>query len=243
VDAMSVIYEPKGRAAEYSPLAANLYKGCGHGCTYCYAPLILRTNRESFRMAQPRTILRELERDAKKLKNDERPILLCFTCDPYQPIDTEYKYTRRAIEVLHRYNLKVTILTKGAKRSERDFDLLAAHPELSTYATTLVFADERERQQYEPYAPSTQERIATLKKAHEFGISTWVSLEPVFHPEDAYKLIKQTHKFVDMFKVGKLNYSEEAKKVDWHEFCIEVIELLQSLGKDYYIKKDLLKFL
>lgn len=240
---MNIIYEPKGRAAEYSPLAANLYRGCGHGCTYCYAPLILRTNKESFRAAQPRNILRDFERDAKKLKNDKRPILLCFTCDPYQQIDVEYKYTRRAIEILHRNNLKVTILTKGGKRSERDFDLLAAHPELSTYAATLVFTDEGERQQYEPYTASTAERITTLKKAYELGISTWVSLEPVFHPEDAYKLIKQTYKFVDMFKVGKLNYSEEAKKVDWHEFCIGVIELLESLGKEYYIKKDLLKFL
>lgn len=240
---MNIIYKPKGRAAEYSPLAANLYKGCGHGCTYCYAPLILRTDHESFKKAQPRNILRELERDAKKLKGDKRPVLLCFTCDPYQPIDVEYKYTRRAIEILHRNNLKVTILTKGGKRSERDFDLLAAHPELSTYAATLVFRDEREWQQYEPYAAPTAERITTLKKAYELGISTWVSLEPVFHPEDAYELIKQTYKFVDMFKVGKLNYSEEAKKVNWHEFCIGVIELLESLGKEYYIKKDLLRFL
>lgn len=240
---MGIIYEPKGRAGEYAPLAANLYKGCGHGCAYCYAPHILRMDKAIFENAQPRNVLREFERDAKKLKNDKRPVLLCFTCDPYQPIDAEYKYTRRAIEILHKNNLKVTILTKGGKRSERDFDLLATHPELSTYATTLVFTDERERQQYEPYAALTAERIASLKKAYEFGISTWVSLEPVFHPEDAYKLIKQTHKFVDMFKVGKLNYSEETKKVNWHEFCIEVIGLLESLSKKYYIKKDLLVYL
>ena len=241
---MGIIYEPKGRAGEYSPLAANLYKGCGHGCTYCYAPSILRIDRETFQNAQPRNnILRELERDAKKLKGDNRPILLCFTCDPYQLIDIEYKHTRRAIEILHRYNLKVTILTKGGKRSERDFGLLSAHPELSTYAVTLVFTDETERRQYEPYAAPTQERIESLKKAHELGISTWVSLEPVFHTEDAYVIIEQTHKFIDMFKIGKLNYLEEANKVDWHEFGTEVVRLLQSLGKHYYIKKDLERLL
>ena len=35
---MPIIYEPRGKAAEYSPLAANLYAGCGHGWLYCYAP-------------------------------------------------------------------------------------------------------------------------------------------------------------------------------------------------------------
>ena len=34
---MSIIYEPKGKAREYSPLAVNLYRGCSHGCLYCYA--------------------------------------------------------------------------------------------------------------------------------------------------------------------------------------------------------------
>ena len=44
-----IIYEPKGRAREYSPLAANLYRGCGHGCIYCYAPAVTFTAREVFR--------------------------------------------------------------------------------------------------------------------------------------------------------------------------------------------------
>lgn len=45
---MNVIYEPKGKAGEYSPLAVNLYRGCDHGCTYCYAPAATRTARETF---------------------------------------------------------------------------------------------------------------------------------------------------------------------------------------------------
>jgi len=70
-----------------------------------------------------------------------------------------------------------------------------------------------------------------------------VSLEPVFYPEDAYELIRRTHKFVDVFKVGKLNYLPEAQEVDWRDFVQKVVTLLERLGKKYYIKKDLQRFL
>jgi len=42
---MAVIYEPKGMALEYAPLACNLYRGCQHGCRYCYAPNCLFMSR------------------------------------------------------------------------------------------------------------------------------------------------------------------------------------------------------
>ncbi len=51
---MKVIYEPRGAAFEYSPLAANLFRGCSHGCTYCYAPACLRMSRDNFGKATVR---------------------------------------------------------------------------------------------------------------------------------------------------------------------------------------------
>ena len=87
---MSIIYEPSGRAREYSQSAANLYKGCGHGCIYCYAPDAIRMDRADF-YANPsarRNVLRELEKDCVRLEGKEtRPILLSFSSDPYQPLD------------------------------------------------------------------------------------------------------------------------------------------------------------
>ena len=52
---MSVIYEPKGKAREYSPLALNLYLDCSHGCKYCYAPAIQRQGDGYYTVASPRT--------------------------------------------------------------------------------------------------------------------------------------------------------------------------------------------
>ena len=66
---MNVIYEPKARAAEYAPLAVNLYTGCLHSCRYCYAPDVARKKRSVFHtQVKPRkNILRLLENDCKKL--------------------------------------------------------------------------------------------------------------------------------------------------------------------------------
>lgn len=241
----TIIYETKGRAREYCELAANLYRGCGHGCTYCYAPLAIRTRRDDFCQPQVRDgVMYKFEKDAIELrdKGETRPILLSFTTDPYQPLDVETQLTRKAIKILHQGKLKVSILTKGGKRSERDFDLLSERPELSEYGTTLVFADEAWRETIEPGAAPTAERIESLKKAHGLGIFTYVSLEPVWFPEQTLQLINLTHEFVDLFKVGKLNYNKQQHNVDWKEFKAEVIRKLNGYNSKYYIKEDLKKY-
>lgn len=237
-----IIYETRGRAREYCELAANLYRGCSHGCIYCYAPSATYKTRENFTQACVRQdVISKLEKDAILLEKqgEERPILLSFTTDPYQPLDTEEELTRKAIEILHSHGLKVNILTKGGKRSERDFDLLSANPELSEYGVTLVFTDEKQRLEVEPFATSTAERIDSLRKAHELRIKTYVSLEPVWDSKQTLELIDLTHEFVDLYKVGKLNYHPRQKETDWVEFKKDVINKLQSYKKDYLLKKEL----
>jgi DNA repair photolyase len=241
----TIIYEPRGRAKEYSELAANLYSGCDHACSYCYAPLATRKKRDTFCLSKPRDgVLKKFLNDAEELErqNEKRSILLSFTTDPYQSLDVKYQLTREAIKILHNHNLCVSILTKGGKRSERDFDLLSKNKNRSEYGITLVFIDEEMRQKMEPGAAPVVERIEALKKAHKLGIKTYVSLEPVWFPEDALKFIDMTHDFVDLFKVGKLNYNPQQFNVNWTVFRNDVIEKLREYGVDYYIKKDLEKY-
>ncbi|MGA2913146.1 MAG: radical SAM protein [Methanoregula sp.] len=237
-----IIYESRGRAREYCELAANLYRGCSHCCTYCYAPSTLHLSRNEFCKSTVRPdVLIKFEKDAEILESqrEKRSILLSFTTDPYQHIDIKEQLTRKAIKILHDHELKVSILTKGGKRSERDFDLLIKHPELSEYGVTLVFTDPKYQKEIEKAAASTEERIASLKAAHDLGIFTYVSLEPVWFPEQSLKLIDLTHKFVDFYKIGKLNYNPQQKTVDWSKFKKELIEKLDCFGKKYYIKKSL----
>lgn len=81
------------------------------------------------------------------------------------------------------------------------------------------------------------------RKAHENGIRTWVSLEPVLYPETTLEIIRQTHVFVDEFKVGTLNYHPHLKNIDWRRFAVQAERLLQQLGCHYYLKEDLRRWL
>jgi len=237
-----VIYEPRGRAGEYAPLAVNLYKGCGHGCIYCYAPEATFVDRQKFIKALPRQdIIKKLAKDAPQAALDSYKgnVLLCFVTDPYQPIDITYQLTRQAIEILHENLFNVIILTKGGKRAERDFDLLRPGDE---FATTLTFLDEQKSLQWEPWAAIPGERMETLRKAYKLGVKTWVSLEPVIEPAESLEIIKQTHTFVDLFKVGKLNYHPRADEIDWRKFLRECIATLKQYGCQYYIKRDLRRY-
>lgn len=241
---MNVIYEPKGRAREYSPLACNLYRGCTHGCLYCYAPGCMRTTSAKWHEgAVVRSRVLELfEKDAAKLRGDPRKILFSFLSDPYQPLEATEKITRQALEMVKKYNLRSQILTKGGVLVERDFDLMKACG--TELGVTLCFVDDELRRKWEPTAASVAERLQLLCNAHAAGLHTWVSLEPVIDPDQALAVIREAHPWVSFWKVGKLNHMKEVEKqVDWRLFRREVEALLQRLHANYYIKDDLRAFL
>jgi DNA repair photolyase len=238
---MSVLYQPSGKAKEYSGWACNLYTGCTHGCVYCYAPLCMKRNRDQFHSgAQPRkNILKQLERDVKRMEVDGR-VLLCFVTDPYQPCEERWGVTRQAIEILHSAGMAVQILTKGGLRATRDFDLLGSD---DAYAATLTFVDPEKSMEWEPGAALPQERFDSLQMAYDRKIPTWVSLEPVIEPEETFRIIEKTHGYVDLYKIGPLNYHPKAREVDWGKFGYEVVDMLETYGNDYYLKKDLRKYM
>ena len=168
----SVIYEPKGKAREYCELACNLYNGCGHACTYCYAPAATRTARLDFEQPVPRKdILKRLTVDASETLFDIQgplsSVLLSFTSDAYQSLDVELGITRKAIKILHNAGYFVTILTKGGKRAERDFDLMGPN---DTHAASLTLLNDAESLKWEPGAALPDDRIATLEKAYALGM-------------------------------------------------------------------------
>ncbi|MBI5167690.1 MAG: hypothetical protein HY998_08160 [candidate division NC10 bacterium] len=242
----TVIYEPRGKAREYAPLALNLYRGCLHGCLYCYAPKATFTDRARFHdpsYIKPRPgILEDLEEQARQMAGDKREILLSFTSDPYQPLEQEARITRRALEILMAHNLMVTVLTKGGCWGlERDQDLLTMNPANTWSVTLTLLHDQGLSDKWEPYAALPQDRIDSLQLAKLLGLRTWVSFEPVISPSAVYSLLEATHEFVDFYKVGKLNYHPLAREIDWRRFKGEMEERLTRLGKPYYLKKDLLE--
>lgn len=245
----SVIYETKGRAREFAELAINLYDFCSHACVYCYSPDVIHKNRTDFTMGQyPRVTALDVLASAKKqvAKGDLRRVLLSFLCDPYQPIEQETQLTRKCIMALHEAGLNVIILTKGGLRSIRDFDLLTPK---DAYATTLTCLSASDSKKWEPNAALPSERVKALIEAHERGIETWVSLEPVIYPEDAMEFVRLLHKVTGHYKIGVFNYSNrlppemrgQVQGINWNEFGWQIKELCDKLGAKYYLKFDLLK--
>ena len=239
---MQVIYKPKGRALEYAPLAANLYAGCSHACEYCYAYGAVFRKKDDFHenIRVRKDVLRALEKNATKLSGDKRRVLLSFTTDPYQPCEEEFGVTREAIKILHQHGLSVELLTKGGTRACRDFDLLTPD---DRFATSLTFLDEADSLKWEPNAASPSDRIEAIRTAKASGLTTWASLEPVIDPEQSLQIIRETHEIVDLFKIGTLNHHPLGKEIDWTDFGRCAVNLLESVGADFYIKKDLRQYL
>ena len=240
---LQAIYEPKGKAAEYAAYACNLYTGCTHRCVYCYAPAVLHVDRETFgaQCIERPGILDKLRHDAKVITargdnpvlND--PVLFCFTSDPYQP---DAHATRAALSIMREFDIPFSVLTKGAN-ADRDFDLYGND---DLFGMTLTLTNPADVRLWEPNAASPIRRLYLLKTAHEKGIHTWVSLEPVIDPAQTLRIIDLTHEYVEHYAVGKLNYHPLAKTIDWAQFLRDVLTKLKQYGNSYYIKESLREY-
>ncbi len=242
---MKPIYEPKGRALEYSLLALNHYVGCSHSCTYCYAaaqakkfgnPDFHRTGHQSSKLG----IIEALRKQAPEYACTDKRVLLCFTTDPYQPLDDQQRLTRQVLKILRQYSIPFQILTKGGTRAVKDFDL---YGKFDAFATTLTFMDADDSLEWEPNAATPDDRIKAIVAAKKLGIRTWGSLEPVVDPTQSLDIIAITHEVVDLFKLGTLNHRKPPAPINWREYGRKAIAMCQKYGVDYYVKEDLARHL
>ncbi len=239
---MKVIYEPAGRALEYSNLAINHYAGCSHGCIYCYAAGMAKRYGKPFHQIQvPRNgVIEALRKQAPDYAHTRMRVLLSFMTDPYQPLDDALGLTRSVITILREYSIPFQVLTKGGTRAAKDFDLYTPQ---DAFATTMTFLDPEDSIKWEPAAALPGNRISAINIAHERGIETWVSLEPVINPSQSLDIISITNGIVDLFKIGTLNHIKPPNPIDWRDFGIKAINMCESYGVKYYVKDDLAKHL
>ena len=238
---MSIIYEPRGKAREYSPLALNIYLGCTHQCLYCYAPSCLQKSREQyFQKPEPRKgIIESLKKELQKTKPKEQ-VLLSFIGDVYCETMDDNATTREVLLILLENKIPVAILTKGGKRCLKDNDLFKSFESHIQMGTTLTFDNDKDSLEWECGAALPSERIEVLKTLHEQGIQTFASFEPVIKPAQSLNLMKKTLEFIDIYKVGKINnYQGIDKTIDWTYFLNRALHILRGAGKQIYIKHDL----
>lgn len=242
---MSKIYQPTGRAREYSPLALNLYKGCTHGCKYCYVPRMLGKWNKQYDHSdcQPSVNYTELEKSAQQYFGIDKQILLSFTGDPYCGIDNTP--TRKALEILNRYQHKVAILTKGGTRCLKDIDLFKQFGKRIKVGATLTFDNWKDSSEWEPGGAMPLDRMEALKQLHDEGIMTWASFEPVVNIDQSLTLLAKvaSEHIVDHVKIGKLNnYLGMDANMDWGRFIMLAVDICRQYSLPFYIKKDLACF-
>lgn len=209
----------------------------------CYVPNVLRMSRAEFDAgANGRPdFIRALRKDAAKYQaaGITGQVMLSFTTDPYHPGDTAL--TTQTLESLQEYGLGICTLTKGGTRALRDINLF--RPGRDAFASTLTSLDDAFSRKWERAAALPGDRLAALKAFRERGIFTWVSLEPTLDVESSLAIVEATHGFVDLYKVGRVNYLPMTKTTDWRSYTLRMTESLQRLGKRHYIKADLQKYL
>jgi DNA repair photolyase len=164
----------------------NPYRGCEHGCAYCFARpthaymgLSPGLDFETRLFAKP-TAARLLERELAKPGYEVRTMAIGTNTDPYQPIERRYRIMREVLEVLDRASHPVGIVTKSALVA-RDIDILArmAGRNLVKVALSVTTLDRRLARAMEPRAATPARRLETLRLLSAAGIPTTVMVAPI----------------------------------------------------------------
>jgi DNA repair photolyase len=168
---------------EYS---MNAYRGCEHGCVYCYARpshaylnLSPGLDFETKLFAKPEAA-KLLRAELAKPGHACSPLALGTNTDPYQPIEREWQITRQVLEVLAECRHPVSIVTKNAL-IERDIDLLSdlARDRLALVFISVTTLDRGIARRMEPRASSPRRRLQAIQRLNEAGIPCGVMAAPV----------------------------------------------------------------
>jgi DNA repair photolyase len=166
--------------------SVNAYRGCEHGCVYCFArpshayhDLSPGLDFETKLFAKP-DAARLLRETLARPKYKPRPIAMGTNTDPYQPIEQHYRITRQVLEVCLEARHPVTITTKS-DRVLRDLDLLGelARLNLAAVAVSVTTLDPRLSGKLEPRAAAPAKRLAALGKLVAAGVPAHCSVAPV----------------------------------------------------------------
>jgi DNA repair photolyase len=156
----------------------NCYTGCTHRCVYCYARFMQRFHPHdepwgAFVDVKVNAV-ETLKRQLRRLPPDE--VFMSSACDGWQPVEAQYRLTRRCCELLLERGFQINVLTKSTLVT-RDFDIFANRP--VRVGITLTTLDERLRELWEPEASPVAERIEVIQSARRAGLKTSIMFGPL----------------------------------------------------------------
>ncbi len=231
----------------------NPYRGCEHGCFYCFArPTHAYLGLSAGLDFESRLFAKEgaaelLERELAAPKYAPATIALGTNTDPYQPIERRYRITRSLIETLRRARHPATIVTKS-NLVLRDLDLLTdmARDGLVKVFLSVTTLDRALARKMEPRAPTPQKRLEAIEALNRAGVPAGVMVAPIIPAvndaeietiltrayaagarEGGYVVLRLPHELRDMFREWlQVHYPDRLKRT---------VSLMQSMreGKDY----------
>ena len=166
--------------------SVNPYRGCEHGCVYCYArpthawlglsPGLDFETRLFYKPDAPARLAEELARPGYRC----RTIVLGANTDPYQPVERRLGITRGLLEVLAAHRHPVSVVTKGAL-IERDLDLLAglAADGLASVMVSVTTLDDELKRTLEPRTAAPARRLAVIRRVADAGVPVGTLIAPV----------------------------------------------------------------
>ncbi len=161
----------------------NCYRGCVHGCTYCFARQYHEylgygagTDFETKIVVKPNTP--QLLREELKKTRDKMPHLdFSFATDPYLPLEAEYQLTRKCLEVCAEFGVPTAVITKSPLVT-RDIDVLKKQSKVSVFFS-LPFLTKEMSNPFEPYTPVPEARFRAMKMIADAGIPVGIGVAPV----------------------------------------------------------------
>lgn len=164
----------------------NAYRGCEHGCSYCFARPTHSYLGHSAGIDFERDIyvkvnaIEQLRRELADKRYKPKPIAMGTNTDPYQPAERKHRLTRQILEVMLETRHPVTICTKSAL-VVRDLDILSelARLGLTRVALSVTSMDHRLSRKMEPRASTPEKRLEALRLLSEAGVPTVVMAAPM----------------------------------------------------------------
>ncbi len=205
------------------PYTINPYTGCQHGCTYCYARFMKRVtgHKEPWgEFVDVKINAPELLRNEIKKKKRAR-VWVSGVCDPYQPLEANYRLTGQCLEILAGNNWPVIIQTRSPLVL-RDLDILKEFRDIEV-GLSVTTADEEIRKLFEPNAPPIPERIRALDALHKAGIRTYAMIAPVL--PGAEGLVELLRGKIDYVIIDRMHYHY----ADW---------VYRKYGLDEYLREE-----
>ncbi|NDV81307.1 hypothetical protein [Bacteroides sp. 51] len=237
------IYNPSGKAGEYSYWACNFYNGCSVGCKYCFnkkgmTSKVLGGDKPTLQKGLVdeytacKIFIQEVSENVEELR--KHGLFFSFTTDPLLPETKELTYF--AIGVCQANRIPVKILTKMGQKEALEFSAVSSayrwDNRLIAYGVTLTGCDSEE-----PNAPSNKSRVIALMDMKFEGYRTFASIEPIIDLDSSLSMVMKSVDFCDLFKVGLLS----GKKYDYRElrgFILACAHLDNKLYfKDTFIKQ------